>query len=78
MGRSGEGVITSVERIRGKKRRPSPENSRSLRKEWGRIEEVRVWRVREMCLSKVVRRLRRDGWGCGAMGVFRREGCGES
>lgn len=57
-----------MERIRGKKRRPSPENSRNLRKERGRIGEVRVWRVRERCLSKVVRRVRRDGWGCWGCG----------
>lgn len=50
--RGWEGVERRrVEMIRGKKRRPSPENSRSLRNEWGMIGVVRVWRVRERCLS---------------------------
>lgn len=49
----------------GKKRRPSPEISRDLRTERGRIGWVKLWRWRERAMSYSIRRRRIDGDGGG-------------
>lgn len=60
--------------MRGKKRRPSPEISRVLRRERGRRGWAVVWRWRETAVSILIRRPRiddrRGGGGFDSIGEF--------
>lgn len=61
------------ERRMGKIRRPSPEISRILRRERGRIGWVRLWRWRERVVSRFIRRRRGDGDGGGFGSIIKLE-----